>query len=56
MDFDILLNDADAEGLTIKERPFRTYDGRIKGNNIYLRKNMDTTVSLPKSLGTITPA
>lgn len=43
MDFDILLNDADAEGLTIKERPFRTYDGRIKGNNIYLRKNMDTT-------------
>ena len=43
MDFDILLNDADAEGLTIKERPFRTYDGRIKGKDIYLRKNMDST-------------
>lgn len=43
MDYDILLNNADAEGLTIKERPFTTYDGRIKGKNIYLRKNMDST-------------
>ena len=33
----------DAKGLTIKERPFRTYDGRIKGKNIYLRKGMDST-------------
>lgn len=40
MDFEALLDDADAEGLTIKERPFRTYDGRIKGKNIYLRKGM----------------
>lgn len=43
MDFETLLDDADAEGLTIKERPFRTYDGRIKGKDIYLRKNMDST-------------
>lgn len=43
MDFEALLDDADAEGLTIKERPFRTYDGRIKGKDIYLRKNMDST-------------
>lgn len=43
MDFDVLLDDADAEGLVIKERPFRTYDGRIKGKNIYLRKDMDST-------------
>lgn len=43
MDFEALLDDADAEGLTIKERPFRTYDGRIKGKNIYLRKGMDST-------------
>lgn len=43
MDFETLLDDADAEGLTIKERPFRTYDGRIKGKNIYLRKGMDST-------------
>ena len=43
MDFEVLLDDADAEGLEIKERPFRTYDGRIRGNNIYLRKDMDST-------------
>lgn len=43
MDFETLLDDADAEGLTIKERPFRTYDGRIKGKNIYLRKDMNFT-------------
>ena len=45
MDFEALLDDADAKGLTIKERPFRTYDGRIKGKNIYLRKGMDSTRS-----------
>lgn len=43
MDFETLLDDAGAEGLTIKERPLRTYDGRIKGKNIYLRKDMDST-------------
>ncbi len=43
MKYEALLNDADAEGLTIKERPFHTYDGRIKGKNIYLRKGMTTT-------------
>ena len=43
MDFDVLLDDADAEGLAIKERPFQTYDGRIKGKNIYLRRDMDST-------------
>lgn len=43
MKYDVLLNDANTEGLSIKERPFRTYDGRIKGNSIYLRKDMNTT-------------
>ena len=43
MKYDILLMDANAEGLNIKERPFRTYDGRIKGDTIYLRKDMNTT-------------
>ena len=38
-----LLNEANAEGISIKERPFKTYDGRIKGKNIYLRKDMNTT-------------
>lgn len=40
MDYESLLSAADKEGLIVKERPFRTYDGRIKGNNIYLRKGM----------------
>ena len=43
MDFEALLEDADAEGLTIKERPFRTCDGRIKGKSIYLRKGMSAS-------------
>ena len=43
MKFDLLLEDAHIEGLTVKEKPFRTYDGRIKGKNIYLRKDMTTT-------------
>ena len=43
MDFETLLDDADAEGLTIKERPFRAYDGRIKGKSIYLRKGMSAS-------------
>lgn len=54
MKYDILLNDANTEGLSIKERPFRTYDGRIKGNNIYLRKDMNTvekTCVLAEELG-----
>ncbi len=43
MIYNALLNEANTEGLSIKERPFKTYDGRIKGNNIYLRKDMNTT-------------
>ena len=43
MKYDALLDEANAEGISIKERPFRTYDGRIKGKDIYLRKNMNTT-------------
>ncbi len=43
MEYNDLLDEANAEGLTIKERPFKTYDGRIKGKNIYLRKDMNTT-------------
>lgn len=43
MNLDMLIAETNAEGLTLKERPFRTYDGRIKGTNIYLRKDMTTT-------------
>ena len=43
MKYNALLDEANAEGLSIKERPFKTYDGRIKGKDIYLRKDMNTT-------------
>ena len=43
MKYNTLLEEANAEGLSIKERPFKTYDGRIKGKNIYLRKDMNRT-------------
>lgn len=43
MDLETLLDDADAEGLTIKERPFRAYDGLLKGKSIYLRKGMSAS-------------
>ena len=43
MKYDALLDEANAEGISIKERPFKTYDGRIKGKDIYLRKDTNTT-------------
>lgn len=43
MKYEALLAAADEEGLRIKERPFSTYDGRIKGKDIYLREGMTTT-------------
>lgn len=43
MKYNALLNEANAEGISIKERPFKTYDGRLKGKDIYLRKDMNTT-------------
>lgn len=46
MKYDALLDEANAEGISIKERPFKTYDGRIKGKDIYLRKDMNTTEKL----------
>ena len=43
MEYDALLDEANAEGISVKERPFKTYDGRLKGKDIYLRKDMNTT-------------
>ena len=43
MEYDALLDEANAEGISVKERPFKTYDGRLKGKDIYLRKDMKTT-------------
>lgn len=41
MKYNALLNEANAEGISIKERPFKTYDGRIKGKDIYLQKRYE---------------
>ncbi len=43
MNYDFLIDVACQEGLSVKEKPFRTYDGRIKDKNIYIRKDMTTT-------------
>lgn len=40
MEFDELLTEADALGLPVTEKPFKTFDGRIKNNKIYLRQDM----------------
>lgn len=42
MNYDELLQESYDEGLTVKEKPFSTYNGRIKNKNIYLRKDMTT--------------
>lgn len=54
MEYDALLDEANAEGISVKERPFKTYDGRLKGKDIYLRKDMNTmekTCVLAEELG-----
>lgn len=43
MEFETLLKEADALGLPVTEKPFRTFDGRIKNNKIYLRQDMSAT-------------
>lgn len=40
MEFEELLNEADTLGIPVTEKPFKTYDGRIKDNKIYLREDM----------------
>ncbi len=40
--YDDLLNEADKNGLIVKEKPLRYNDGRIKGNKIAIRQNIDT--------------
>lgn len=42
MNYDFLLDESYNAGLSVKERPFSTYDGRIKNRNIYLRRDMNT--------------
>lgn len=41
--YEALLEEACDEGLTVKEKPLQSSDGRIKGNRIAIRKDIETT-------------
>lgn len=41
--YEALLDEACEEGLTVKEKPLRASNGRIKGNRIAIRKDIETT-------------
>lgn len=43
MEYEALLVEADNEGLTVKEMPMIYNNGRIKGNRIAIRKDIDTS-------------
>ena len=43
MEYEALLVEADDEGLTVKEMPMKYNNGRIKGNRIAIRKDIDTS-------------
>lgn len=41
--YEILLDEALAENLLVKEKPLRSSDGRIKGNRIAIREDIETS-------------
>lgn len=43
MDYEALLVEADEEGLIVKEKHLKYNNGRIKGNRIAIRKDIETT-------------
>lgn len=42
--YEILLCEAEQQGLIVKEKKLQGHDGRIKGNRIAIRKDIKTTV------------
>lgn len=42
MNYELLLMESDNNNIITKEKPLRLYDGRIKGNKILIRSDMDT--------------
>lgn len=44
MDYEALLIQANSHGLVVKEKNLVASDGRIKGNKIAIRKDIDTTL------------
>ena len=43
MNYEALLEEACNEGLVVKEKPLKYNNGRIKGNRIAIRKDLDTS-------------
>lgn len=43
MNYEALLDEAYKEGLIVKEKPLQFNNGRIKGNRIAIRKDIETT-------------
>ena len=43
MNYDVLLSESDSVGLTVKEKPLKHNDGRLKGKRIAIRKDIRTT-------------
>lgn len=44
MGYDELLIETDKNNIVTKEKPLRGHNGRIKGNRIAIRKDLDTTI------------
>lgn len=43
MNYEALLEESDSLGLIVKEKPLKYNNGRIKGNKIAIRKDIETT-------------
>lgn len=43
MDYEALLAESDRAGLVVKEKPLRNNNGRVKGNKIAIRKDINTS-------------
>lgn len=43
MNYEALLEESDSLGLIVKEKPLKYNNGRIKGNRIAIRKDIETT-------------
>lgn len=43
MHYEILVSEASDSGLTVKEKPLKYNNGRIKGNKIAIRKDLETS-------------
>lgn len=44
MNYEALLDEAYEEGLVVKEKPLQYNNGRIKGNRIAIRQDIETTI------------